>query len=168
MPKIIENLESKLVEEAQRQIERDGYRAVTIRSVAQACGVGVGTVYNYFASKDELLATYMLRDWNECIAAVTDASDVSRSPEPVLHCIYDQLRAYASRNAAVFYDESAAASFSSSLSRYHAMLRAQLSAPLRKFCGSDFAADFIAESLLTWTMEEKDFDEIFGMIDKLF
>ena len=44
MPKKIINLESRLVEEARKQIEEVGYSAMTIRSVAKACGVGVGTV----------------------------------------------------------------------------------------------------------------------------
>ena len=70
MPKIIKNLERILLEEARNQIEASGYSAVTIRSVAAACGVGVGTVYNYYASKDELLAAYMLEDWNACITAI--------------------------------------------------------------------------------------------------
>ena len=48
------------------------------------------------------------------------------------------------------------------------MLRGQLSAPLRKFCDSDFASDFIAESLLAWTMAGKTFDEIYGILGKLF
>ena len=60
MPKIIKDLEKRLTEEARRQIEEDGYGAMTVRSVAKACGVGVGTVYNYFSSKDELLAGYLL------------------------------------------------------------------------------------------------------------
>ena len=50
MPKIIENLKARLIAEAKRQIEEAGYGAVTIRSVASSCGVGVGTVYNYFPS----------------------------------------------------------------------------------------------------------------------
>ena len=70
MPKIIENLQSKLIEEAKKQIEEAGYGAMTIRSVAKACGVGVGTVYNYFSSKEELVATHLLEDWNRCIAAI--------------------------------------------------------------------------------------------------
>ena len=41
MPKIIENLESKLIAEAKKQIEESGYSAMTIRSVAAGCGVGV-------------------------------------------------------------------------------------------------------------------------------
>ena len=48
MPKIIENLENRLIREAEKQIAESGYAAMTIRSVAKACGVGVGTVYNYF------------------------------------------------------------------------------------------------------------------------
>ena len=74
MPKIIKNLESKLIAEAQKQILAQGYGAVTIRSVANACGVGVGTVYNYFPSKDDLLAHYLLADWTECITAINAVS----------------------------------------------------------------------------------------------
>lgn len=168
MPKIIENLEARLIQEAKKQIEASGYSAMTIRSVAKSCGVGVGTVYNYFPSKDALLATYMLGDWNRCIAAINAVSTDSDSPKPVVACIYDQLLQYAARHQAIFRDEAAASAFAGSFSRYHGLLRRQLSEPLRKFCGSDFQADFISEALLTWTMAEKPFDEIYGMIERLF
>ena len=168
MPKIIKNLESKLIAEAQKQIVEQGYGAVTIRSVANACGVGVGTVYNYFSSKEELLATYLLDDWNNCVTAIDAVSRYSDSPTPVVRCIYDQLSAYALRHQAIFRDEAAYSSFAASFGRYHTMLRAHLSEPLRKFCDSDFAADFIAESLLAWTMAGKTFDEIYGILGKLF
>lgn len=168
MPKIIKNLPSRLIEEAKRQIGEVGYGATTIRSVAQACGVGVGTVYNYFASKDALLASYMLADWNQCIIAINAVSAYSESPQPVLRCMFDQLTAYAQRHQSVFRDESASASFASSASQYHALLRQQLAQPLLRFCSSEFAAQFIAESLLVWTMAGKNFDEIYGIIQKLF
>ena len=168
MPKIIKNLERKLVEEARRQIEESGYSAVTIRSVAAVCGVGVGTVYNYYASKDELLAAYMLEDWNTCVTAIHAVGNYSDHPQPVARCIYDQLNAYALRHQAVFRDEAAATAFAGFSGRYHTLLRSQLAAPLRKFCSSDFAADFVAESLLSWTMAGTGFDELYGMIEKLF
>lgn len=168
MPKIIENLENKLIEEAKRQIEQSGYSAMTIRSVAKACGVGIGTVYNYFPSKESLLATYLLEDWKACMAVIQSTSDRSDTPQTVIHCMFDELIAFARRHQAIFRDEAAAASFAGSFSRYHGLLRSQLAAPVRKFCASDFGADFIAESLLTWSMSGKTFDEIYGMIEKLF
>ena len=167
MPKIIENLETKLMEEARRQIETSGYSAMTIRSVAAACGVGVGTVYNYFRSKEELLVTYMLRDWQQCLEEIHEAA-VSANVAPVVRCIYDRLCRYAAGNRALFQDPSAASAFAASFGRYHGMLRGQLAEPLRRFCQSDFAAEFIAESLLTWTMAGRSFDEIYDMIGKLF
>lgn len=168
MPKIIKNLESKLITEATKQIQESGYGAVTIRSIATACGVGVGTVYNYFSSKEELLATYLLTDWNACITAIQAVSQYSDAPAPVVRCIYDQLVAYAQRHQAIFRDEAAFSTFAASFSRYHCLLRAQLAGPVRKFCESDFSAEFIAESLLSWTMTGKPFDDIYGMICKLF
>ena len=36
-------------------ISREGLPAVSIRSVAAACGVSVGSIYNYFDSKAELV-----------------------------------------------------------------------------------------------------------------
>lgn len=168
MPKIIENLEIRLIEEAKKQIEEAGYGAMTIRSVAKACGVGVGTVYNYFASKEELVATHLLADWNQCIAAIQEMSVCSDSPRPVALCIYDQLISFAARHAAIFRDEAAAAGFSGSLRKYHRMLRSQLALSLRKFTKSDFSAEFLAEALLTWSMAGVPFDELFGTMEDLF
>ena len=56
MPKIIENVREQLLAEAKKQVFEHGYADTTIRSVARACGLGVGTVYNYFSSKEMLIA----------------------------------------------------------------------------------------------------------------
>ena len=166
MPKIIENLESRLLEEAKRQIQESGYGAMTIRSVAKGCGVGVGTVYNYFPSKDALLATYMLSDWNRCMDAIHAVSTYSDTAMPVLRCMYDQLVGFAKLHHNVLSDEAAAASFAGSFSSYHMLLRSQLAQPLRKFCSDDFTPDLIAEALLTWSMAGKSFEQIRGIISK--
>lgn len=168
MPKIIENLESKLITEACRQIEEVGYSAVTIRSIAKACNVGVGTVYNYFPSKDDLLARYLFADWGECITAIKAVSTYSDTHLPVLHCIYDQMSAYIQRHHTIFRDASAAVSFVATFNRHHQMLRTELGAPLRKFCEDDFTAEFVAANLLIWVVAKKDFDEIYRMLKKFF
>lgn len=168
MPKIIENLQERLILEARRQIAQSGYSSMTVRSVAAGCGVGVGTVYNYFKSKDELLAAYMLEDWKTCIGVIGKTGECAEIPEPVVRCIYDQLLLFADKNKSVFQDPAAAAGFTGSFNRYHGLLRSQLAQPLLKFCRDQFAAEFIAEAMLTWTMAGKSFDELYGVIAKLF
>ena len=54
--------------------------------------------------------------------------------------------------------------FNGITSKYHSILLNQLAAPVRKFCRDDFTADFIAESMLTWTVAGKDFDELKGIL----
>lgn len=167
MPKIIENLENRLIEEAMKQIREQGYGAVTIRSVAMSCGVGVGTVYNYFPSKDDLLAAFMLQDWNSCMAVVKEVSQTAESPFMVLKAMHAQIRYFIDRYEDIFQDQEARKGFSNSYTRYHSILRSQLADPIRKFYDSDFAADFVAEAMLTWTLHGKPFDELYGMLGKL-
>lgn len=167
MPKIIENLREKLVQEAQRQVEELGYANLTIRSVAAACNVGVGTVYNYFSSKDALVAAFLLEDWQSCIAAIDIQARQAQTAAPVLKCIHSQLLAFTARHQALFADEAAVASFSGSPSPYHSMLRRQLARPLRRFAADDFTAEFIAEALLTWTVAGRGIEEILPLLEKL-
>lgn len=167
MPKIIENLNGRLLEEVNLQLARGGYEAVTIRSIAKGCGVGVGTVYNYFPSKEALVAAYLLEDWTQCIETIRSAAESSDSPRPVLQCIYEQLTGFADRHQAVFTAKAAVSGFAASLNQYHALLRSQLAEPLIRFCAGDFPAQFIAESLLTWSMAGKSFEEIYEVLKKV-
>ena len=167
MPKIIENLREKLVFEARRQVQERGYTALTIRSVATACGVGVGTVYNYFASKDALVAAFMLEDWQQSLAIIRSVAEESQAAGPVFACIHRQLLEFTTLHQAVFADEAAVASFSGSPGPYHSLLRRQLAAPLGKFCRDDFTAEFIAEALLTWTVAGRGIEEIEPLLQKL-
>ena len=168
MPKIIENLPERLAEEARRQIEESGYAAMTIRSVAKACGVGVGTVYNYYSSKETLVATFMLEDWKKCVAHIQSCADDALLPEAVLQIMHQKLQLFMVQYDPIFRDESASVSYTGSTSRYHGVLRDQLAASIRKFCRDDFTAQFIAEAMLTWTVAGKSFDDIYIIVNKLF
>ncbi len=168
MPKLIEGLRERLMEEARTQALSSGYAAVTIRSVAAACGVGVGTVYNYFSSKDALLASFLLSDWKDCMSAIQASALGAKEPLPVLQTIYEQLSAFTLRNRAIFQDEAAAPGFGKAMGRYHDLLQSQLAAPLRPFCRDDLTAAIAAESLLTWTVKGTGFSVLAPILLKLF
>ena len=168
MPKIIEDLPRRLMEEARRQVLESGYSSMTIRSVAKGCGVGTGTVYNYYASKDALVAAFLLVDWRDRMEKVCLCARSAEDPEYVLRSIHYNLAQFCTAYAAIFRDPAAAVGFSGSFGRYHALLRSQLAEPVRGFCPDDFTAEFIAEAMLVWTVAGKPFEEIYQPVSKLF
>ena len=174
MPKIIENIREKLLEEAKRQVSELGYSAMTIRSVAAACGVGTGTVYNYFPSKDMLVASFMLEDWMLCVQSIEQGAQTAEDAEAVLYCMYQELLTYQEKYKTLFADENAEASYVASSTQRHHLLCEQLAEPLKIWTrrqdkvDASFLAEFIAENMLTLTMAGRDFEQIGAILLQLF
>jgi AcrR family transcriptional regulator len=171
MPKIIEQLRERLMLEAKQQIHEQGYAETTIRSVAAACGVGVGTVYNYFKSKEMLIATVVYEDWKKYLQRM---SDLPIDDERILlRGIFDSLRRFSCDHERLFSDSDAAKLVSVGSSARHKMLRDQIASFILPICeknrvsSPDFTAKFIAESIICWSMEEKDFDELYPILEKI-
>ena len=64
MPKQVVDPE-KLVAQAYAIASRDGISALSVRKVAAACGIAVGSVYGYFPSKADLTAAVLTRFFEE-------------------------------------------------------------------------------------------------------
>ena len=167
MPKIIENLRKELLLEAKKQIAERGYKATTIRSVASACGVAVGTVYNYFSSKEMLVASFMLEDWLSCVDNIR--STPRDSEREYLHKIYTELLNFAGKYSEVFADEEAIKAYGGASHSRHGQLRAQLAELIFPICRDEngFTAEFVAESMLTWSISGRDFESIYTVIKKI-
>ena len=165
MPKIIENVREQLLAETRTQILQRGYANTTIRSVASACGLGVGTVYNYFPSKEMLVAGAVFEDWKKHLAEM-HALPID-NPHTLLKGIYQSLQSFAKDHQALFSDADAAKLVSVGSSGRHKMLREQIAELVRPVCESDFCAQFVAESLICWSMETADFDTVFPLLEKI-
>ena len=50
---------------SRKLIQQNGWAGVNIRSVATACGVSVGCIYNYFESKTDLLSATVESIWSD-------------------------------------------------------------------------------------------------------
>jgi AcrR family transcriptional regulator len=167
MPKILENLKELLLLEARKQIKENGYSALTVRSVADACHIGVGTLYNYFPSKDVLVASVILEDWQKTLKQIEGKIGASAADSRVvLHVIYTALNQFMDDHQTIFSEERAVQAFSGAFFEKHSLLRSQLTTFIKPFCGTNnlFMSEFIAEALLTWTVAGKSFEEIYAMI----
>jgi AcrR family transcriptional regulator len=173
MPKIIENVQAKLLEEARRQIEERGYKETTVRSVAGALSIGLGTLYNYFDSKDTLVASFMLEDWTKVMNQIRRRLDLDEPPLEKLNFIYDGLLDFAKSHDSIFKDPVARKTFSISTEERHPILLGQISAMvLPLLSGTDVAdknllADFISESMLTWSMAGREYADLKPIFNKL-
>ena len=171
MPKIIENLREQLLEEAKRQIMELGYAQTTVRSVASACNVGVGTVYNYFKSKEMLVATFVYEEWKKYLQEMAELS-IKNSKE-FLKGIYDALRRFEEENKKLFSDTDAAKLVAAVSDSRHKMLREQIAAFILPLCEANnvkdaqFTAEFVSESIICWSMENQDFNKIYPLLEKI-
>ena len=161
MPKIIENIKEQIIEEAKRQLFENGYSKTTIRSVATACGIGVGTMYNYFSSKDMLISSFMLEDWKNCTLQMKKMD--TSNPLIFLEGLHDYLKVFIDKYSFLFKDKDAASVYSSVFTERHAQLRKVLAEIIMPVCtckdydDPDFMARHIAESLLFWILEDVPF-----------
>ena len=64
MPKQVIDPE-RLVSQAYAIASRDGISALSVRKVASACGIAVGSVYGYFPTKADLTAAVLTRFFDE-------------------------------------------------------------------------------------------------------
>ncbi len=167
MPKLIENAPQQLLAEARRQVVERGYAKTTIRSVAGACGIAVGTVYNYFPSKESLIASFVAEDWKKSLAAMGERN--RENGEDCLRTIYEELLAFTRKHQTLFTDPDAAKAVSGALLGRHLQLREQLADLIEPFAPSadGFTARFIAEALLTWTISNTPFERIYQELKKL-
>jgi AcrR family transcriptional regulator len=59
-----------LLEAAARVLQRRGYAAATTNRIAEAAGVSVGTLYEYFADKEEVFDVLIERQVDAIVAAI--------------------------------------------------------------------------------------------------
>lgn len=64
-------------------ITSKGFEAVNMRAVAAACGVSVGSVYNYFPSKGDLLSAVVESVWHDIFHMSGEATSFSSFPDCV-------------------------------------------------------------------------------------
>ncbi len=73
MPKIVPNLEKRILDVATLSFEKHGYKNVDMRSLATEAGVSVGSVYSRFKSKGELFLRVADRWRDQMLEEIQDS-----------------------------------------------------------------------------------------------
>lgn len=56
-------------------IQKQGWKAINIRTVAKECNISVGSIYNYFHNKSDLIAATVERVWHDIFHLSDNTSD---------------------------------------------------------------------------------------------
>lgn len=168
MPKIIENIQGRAIEEARKELIRSGYAALTVRGIAKKLGIGLGTFYNYFPSKDHLAACVMLEDWQLLLrdfeSGLTDTGD----PERVFYGLFDLVRTFSKRYDPTWKEYEMHGSSRAMLHQYHGKLVNQLAGYLLRAIPADqkekepYLAGFLAELILRFGSDSDILPETVG------
>jgi len=82
---------AKIVETALELFAQHGYEATSVRMIAHAAGIAQGLLYNYFASKEALLATVVqqsMADVRESFVRAEDGTDPHRQIERLIRAAF--------------------------------------------------------------------------------
>ena len=82
-----DTLQETLLDLARQVVETEGIDAINIRSLAGRAGVATGTVYNYFANKDEILLALTEEYWRQTLFEMNAAINTDSFCE-LVHLYY--------------------------------------------------------------------------------
>ena len=173
MPKIITDLQKDILAEAREILFSQGYEALAMRRVAAACHVAVGTVYNYFPSKDLLVAQVILSDW---LTVLQRMGSLPPAPTPLdaLRGVFRELEGFYEQYGALWREYTAAGHIAPITGAYHRQLVEQMEAviasalaPFPPLC-SPALPGFLAEALLNAAGQgQSRFDQLSPIFERL-
>jgi len=126
MPKIIEGAREKILVNAKKRLFENGYQHLSLREVAKESGIATGTIYNYFANKDYLIANVMLEDWGNAANKMDTCIKAASSVKEGMFGICDAISEFAEIYASIWKQPSVAAAATPDRKHRHDFLTDQL------------------------------------------
>lgn len=160
MPKIIEGAKEKILQNARRRLFEEGYTHLSLREVAKESGIATGTIYNYFASKDYLIACVIMEDWQVALEKMEHCVESASNPKDGILGICEAIMDFRTIYAEVWNQPSVAASATAGRWAHHQVLCEQIAEKvetLLKRLGDERGLRFsklVAEMLLAASGDE--------------
>lgn len=94
VPKVIANARQRILDEFERMI-LDDTTEPSLRELARRVGIAVGTIYNYFPRKDELIQAMFQREWERALVKtilVMRNAPVDEAIDLLVQSVYEETR----------------------------------------------------------------------------
>ena len=135
MPKIIEDVENRILRAARQRLLGGDLSSFSARGIAEDCGIAVGTIYNYYRDKESLMAAIMAQDWQAELAKAGEAVAAAPSVQAGVLCLYEAMRAFSRAYESVWAAYPTGEGFGSLYRARHKLLLSQIEEQLTALYG---------------------------------
>lgn len=88
MPKIIKDVENRILLDAKELLINSNYASFNIRELSKKSGFSTGTIYNYFTNKKELVNAVFFKDWDKALERISKINTTYNTFEEKLFQVY--------------------------------------------------------------------------------
>lgn len=94
MPVAVENAPQIILKAAREQLFIEGIHQLSIRKIAKRSGIAIGTFYNYYPTKKELIGSLMVDYWEEFFRTFPSQSADEQDLFQSLKIVFDKLNRF--------------------------------------------------------------------------
>ncbi|MBV7272068.1 TetR/AcrR family transcriptional regulator [Clostridium sp. PL3] len=94
MSRIIENPKQLILGKAKEILYNQGYRKLSMRSLSKECDIALGTIYNYYPTKKELVIEMMTDYWQNYLDTVEEIVNSDADMYIKLNNIFNELEVF--------------------------------------------------------------------------
>lgn len=94
MARVIENPKQLILSQAKEILYNQGYQKLSMRALSKACDIALGTIYNYYPTKKDLVVEMMTDYWQNYLDAVQEIVAADTDIYLKLNLVFNQLEGF--------------------------------------------------------------------------
>lgn len=94
LSRIIENPKQLILSKAKEILYNEGYSKLNMRALSKACDIALGTIYNYYPTKKNLIIEMMTDYWQNFLYSVQKTADSNSDIYVKFNNIFNELKTF--------------------------------------------------------------------------
>lgn len=174
MPKILNDIENRIMETARQEILAHPDHAPSLRLIAEKTGIAVGTIYNYYPNKETLMIKVLIHDWQDDLEVMDSRIQSASGFLEGIAAVYDAVEHFQERYEQLFQNIPAgkgSAEFKPRHIQFRNELQSRVELLMKKFNLNDLldCSTLYTEALIASAVQsDLDFNALTVFTKKLF